>query len=417
MVRRVIGTVAAASALTANAFLIPPGTQSIDNTPHVQIINTEWQAVKLPCPDCVLPSRKSESVTDDADFFIQGGANSLLVNVTTLFEGRAIGLPNDYPLYPPLASFNKATVDMVSSEASLIDLQKTADRRHTVKVSADSMFMSEEKVDPKGNAIIHIKYHIISVDNHPVTVDAIEVTCLKDSEDKLMLISAQPLAGPSTIFDALTPTAPRPPVKAVCSLPPLVCQWRDFVEAKVAALRQNMPKHFGMRTGCAGRKGTQQGSKHPWADENGDVHLPSHIRPHLPHFAADAGKPNGHRGMNGRPHHRPESGHRGQHGHHGHHRHHHHSFHAIVRGFLMILVPIFLGITMGMAVSIVGMIIGRLIAFVWIRFVRGGQRGYASVRLSEEDAEIADAHAEEHDEPLPVYEDAPAYEEKPKEMQ
>ena len=82
----------------------------------------------------------------------------------------------------------------------------------------------------------------------------------------------------------------------------------------------------------------------------------------------------------------------------------------------MVLVPIFAGITMGMTVSLLGMLLGRLIAFLWIKFARGGQRGYATVAQEEGEAEVVDEKVYEvyvEEEPLPRYEDAPAYEETP----
>ncbi|KAF2155777.1 hypothetical protein K461DRAFT_274798 [Myriangium duriaei CBS 260.36] len=440
MVRRVVGTAAVASALTANALLIPPGVQSVKDAVKIELINSDWQAVSLPCPDCVIPSSRNSEIKEeaegDAPVFIQGGSNSLLVNVTTLFGGNAIGLPGDVPLYPPLPSFNKATVDIVPSEASMVQLQATSDRRYTVPISSDSTLVSEETVTPDGDAVIRIKHHIASVDNHPVSVDAVEITCLKNKDGKMLLINAERVPSPTTIFDSLppamhggelTPPPPPPHGKAPCSLPPLLCQWRDFVEAKMSALSHGMHKGFGGPRPCHGGKGRgkgkgmhkgphrgphmgHKGQKGPWRDEEGTMHLPTHNRPgRLPHFVDDDHHSEGHGVMSGRPHHGP-------HGHHGgfwaHHRHHHMPFHGLVRGFLMVLIPIFLGITMGMTVSLIGMIVGRLIAFLWMRFVRGGERGYASVRLSEEEAENAEANKEELDEPLPLYEDAPAYEEK-----
>lgn len=81
------------------------------------------------------------------------------------------------------------------------------------------------------------------------------------------------------------------------------------------------------------------------------------------------------------------------------------------------MIPVMAGITMGMFVSLIGMLVGRLISFLWIKFGRGGQRGYASVAQSEEGTENAEKgivllenHVDE--ESLPKYEDAPSYEEK-----
>jgi hypothetical protein len=59
----------------------------------------------------------------------------------------------------------------------------------------------------------------------------------------------------------------------------------------------------------------------------------------------------------------------------------------------------------------IGLLAGKLIGWFWIKFVRGGKRGYASVALDEEtaDAEV-DKKEVEHAEALPAYEDTPAYE-------
>jgi hypothetical protein len=78
------------------------------------------------------------------------------------------------------------------------------------------------------------------------------------------------------------------------------------------------------------------------------------------------------------------------------------------------------GITMGMFVSLIGMLVGRLISFLWIKFGRGGQRGYASVAQTEQDTESAEKgivllENDVDEESLPKYEDAPAYDEKDRE--
>ena len=80
-------------------------------------------------------------------------------------------------------------------------------------------------------------------------------------------------------------------------------------------------------------------------------------------------------------------------------------------GVVAILIPVMAGIFVGLTVSMVGLLVGKLIGFLWIKFVRGGQRGYASVALDEETADSeADKKEIEHAEAPPVYEDAPAYE-------
>jgi hypothetical protein len=80
-------------------------------------------------------------------------------------------------------------------------------------------------------------------------------------------------------------------------------------------------------------------------------------------------------------------------------------------GVVAILIPVMAGIFVGLTVSMVGLLVGKMIGFLWIKFVRGGKRGYASVALDEETADSAtDKKEVEHAEATPVYEDAPAYE-------
>lgn len=448
MVRRMAGAVAAASALTANAFLLPPGIQSIDDKASLAATNPDWRAIKLSCPECVMPTPKTDIKEEsdnelDAPVFIMGGANSLMVNVTTLFDGSAVGLSDDYPLWPPLAKYGKAVVDMIPSEASVADVQSTSDRRTTVRITADNSIVGEEAL-PDGASLIQIKYHIMSVDQHPVTVDAIHVTCIKTPAGIVSILDAESVPHPKSPFglpgsehDEAKPAHPHPPSKrpgehrprphhrpqphkAPCNMPALLCEWRDFFQDKLSAMHHG-GKH-GKGKGCPGRKGKSKGHhkggkghhkghhkghkdhkdhdvdhpSRPFVDDDGVMHLPSHIRPHK-----------------GRPDHfesRPHSwGH--------HHRHHHSKFLVFAHRALMVLMPILVGISMGMFVSLIGMLVGRLIVFVWVTFVRGGRRGYASVRLSEEEAEAAEVEKtvdveEANVLPPPAYEDAPAYDKK-----
>ena len=183
-------------------------------------------------------------------------------------------------------------------------------------------------------------------------------------------------------------------------LPAALCKWKSAVEDKISGFKPGMPHAFG---GCGGRRPHK---------------LPGHIRPHFD-------KPEDGERPDRRPHHGPGSHphpHHGPHGPHGfhhgpHHHRHHHFFGRFVRAFIAVLIPVMAGITMGMFVSLIGMLVGRLISFLWIQFRRGGQRGYASVAQSENDAETAGKDlviVEEvvDEEPLPKYEDAPAYNEK-----
>jgi len=88
--------------------------------------------------------------------------------------------------------------------------------------------------------------------------------------------------------------------------------------------------------------------------------------------------------------------------------------HAFLKGFVAVLIPVMAGIFVGLTVSIVGLVVGRAIGWLWIRLVRGGKRGYASVAQDDESGEEAEkvyVHADELEaDAPPMYEDAPPYE-------
>ena len=230
--------------------------------------------------------------------------------------------------------------------------------------------------------------------------------CIRDSKSadgELMILNVQPVPKAHTIFDSLpsTPDATdKPETSKKCNLyPAFLCKVEQVIDSAIANVKTHMPKVDDvkhtltkLRPGCHGKK------------------LPGHLRPHInAHGSETDGRPEHHRGH----------GSHGQHrGHHGHHHAHH--AHKLLEGFAMIMVPIMTGISLGITSGIVGMLVGRLIGFLWIKFARGGRRGYASVAQAEVEAEEGefegenekvDGPVEVEAEPLPRYEDAPAYEE------
>lgn len=86
--------------------------------------------------------------------------------------------------------------------------------------------------------------------------------------------------------------------------------------------------------------------------------------------------------------------------HHAPHMHHHHRgwFHSFLsgvkRGFAFIVFPIVLGIAFGFIASTIGMMIGKLVVFVWTRFVR---KPKAEIIYEQIEAEEKDG--------LPAYQD------------
>lgn len=90
------------------------------------------------------------------------------------------------------------------------------------------------------------------------------------------------------------------------------------------------------------------------------------------------------------------TGRKGRHGRHGHshqmgaHQGHQHRFHRFHRFGHMLhqtlrffVIPALLGVIGGLVASAVGMIIGQLISYLWIRLHRGGRRGSQGIRAVE----------------------------------
>jgi len=277
-------------------------------------------------------------------------------------------------------------------------------------------------ISPQGDVMVNVKHTIFELEKQPVSIDAVSIKLLKTSGGELLIAHVETVERspprPNDSFgrppplemgqfeelvDELesAPFPPRPPHhegppperfgphKECDVLPIALCKLRNAVEAKIHGMKDGMRKG-----GCHGGKG-----RPPHMGQ-----MPGHIRPHFmrPDHDDDAPPPRHH----GRPHHmRP----------HGHHRHHHeHSFmHSFSSGFTAVLIPTLAGIAVGMTVSLLGLFVGRLISFLWIKIYRGNRRGYASVALDDSSLEAETEKEvllkEDEEEALPAYEQAPAY--------
>ena len=124
------------------------------------------------------------------------------------------------------------------------------------------------------------------------------------------------------------------------------------------------------------------------------------------------GKGEGRRGFWRHPH-PPQTDGEHSHRHHGHHGHHIQPqvgdmLQSTMRFFI---VPALLGIIGGLAASAIGMLAGQAIVLIWMKAYRSNQRGPLRVIQQEVvvEADEKDGLLQE-DESLPIYEDAPRYE-------
>lgn len=428
MFSRALGALAVIS-VGANAFLLLPNVNSDDLSTFV---NPKSQAIKLPCPDCVFPSKgdgklRKEAQSDDGDeplFWVQGGARDVILNFSLSEDDRAI-MVNDWQVYPiTLDNSGSPTIVEVAASVSLADAQEHPEEATSLEVSGASIFINEEVVSTVGDKVVKVQYQVVSLEGQPISVDGAEVKLLEGTDGSLMIISVEGVKRPLSVFDPMPPPPPHGNEKQCDMLPAALCRWKGLFDTKVNDLKQGLPHKLGGK-GCGGRKRPQR--------------LPGHIKPHFDHFehdndeaqSEDGQRPSHHHGRPPHPDHfepadhldHPHGPHRGPHGvhkggpsphgHHHHGPHHRHFLHRFFRAFVSVLVPVVAGITMGMFVSLLGMATGRMIAFLWIKFRRGGKRGYASVAQTHADDEpqlekgVVELVEEE---PLPVYEAAPAYE-------
>jgi hypothetical protein len=148
----------------------------------------------------------------------------------------------------------------------------------------------------------------------------------------------------------------------------LLCEWR-------AAIAENLEKAKQRVQGC-GRK-----------------------RPEGSHMT----RPNNH--GHGRP--RPHGPHRA-------HRHHHRhgGFARFLRSIVFhVFIPIMIGVVVGITASLVGMVVGHIAIFIWRLLFRRGERATYSRVVQEIKEDYEGKSSPELENPPPVYEDAPAYEE------
>jgi len=425
------GLISFTAALQASAFLLPPNVAQVSDDKHAigygltGPISPTSAVVQLPCSECAFSDSKTaekiEQNEDEPVFWIQGGANSLLLNIAVSEDGRRLQV-NGETIYPvdlleaDIFGSKKTYVNQVRAGASLADVEQGTEQTTPLEVTGHSVSVRRQEED----MIFTIGYQIYEVERQPVNLDSVSLTVLElpDGLAILEVASERPekqsfidIFGPAPgkLPHGLSSSVPIPafeefdmdmPERECHMLPAALCKLRNRIEDKIMGT--------GRKGDCHGRKGGR-----PFGGK-----LPTHIRPHLG-FEDEHEHPHGgdfsesEREDQEAPHHRPLHGHgrphhMGPHGRHGHHRHH--FMHAFTRGLAAVLIPTMAGIAVGMSVSLIGLIFGRLIGYLWIKLYRGGRRGYASVSLDEALADDMNAEKEAVDEePLPVYESAPAY--------
>lgn len=392
MLARAAGVVAlSASALSASAFLIPAGIVEATHDGLAALAAApdalpakQW-ALQLPCSECAFPPGQEniEDVGSDNDVSIQGGANSIVVDFTISEDGQQLQL-NGEAIYPVGFQVNnmlaqRIHVDQVPSSASWEDIMEGKAKTMPLAVTGSQVSTMEDgTASPEGHMLIPVKYTIFELEQQPVSLYEVSIQLLKTASGELFIAN---LAG----VKAAPPQEHG--VEKECRMLPLsLCRLRNMFEDKIARIKNGGLMQHGLNNatkkgGCHGQVG---GRPH------GGMAL---VEPSL----------SAHNTAGSRKHDRPR--HERPHGHH----HGHRWLHSFLSGLVTVLVPTLAGVAVGISVSIAGLLICRIVAFLWTKFYRGGRQGYQRVQIDERFA----AHMEnektpflvdEEKEPLPAYE-------------
>ena len=200
--------------------------------------------------------------------------------------------------------------------------------------------------------LLEVRFTVLDLDSHPVPMDTVAITLLHDGEGNIHMAKTE-----------IEQTAPNRVSwkqcrgKSSCLRKLLFNRMRDlFAAAKTRML--------GMGSRLSGPKGCH--GKPPFP-------RPMHHGPHPHHhgFGPGEGSP---LWAAGPPHHA---------GHppppHMHHFHHGCLQHAITRIFRFIVIPAVLGVLAGLAASALGMLVGQVVIFFWLRYRRSNAKQTTSV--------------------------------------
>lgn len=394
MIGRTAGIVAA-SALGASALLIPSNFELEQGADLVlpEGSGAKHALIQLPCPECAFPFKQTEGANDvepaaEEEFSIQGGSYSVVINMTVSENGKTLEI-NGEPVFPMGIQLEtmkeRVYVNQVASSVSVEDVEAGKAKTTPLEVTSSGVsYQQAEHISPDGHMKMPIKHTIFALEGQQVSLDEVIIMLLKTPEGELFIteIATEAREPAQPVEDLILPPLAALDGETDCRFfSARLCQLKHMLEEKVKSMRQGH-RHGGKRVGCHGAKGKKAGRPH---------HMESHGRPH--HMES-------HDHVDG-----PHGG--------------YHFMHSFARGLTAVLIPTMAGVAVGMVVSLFGLCFGRLLGFLWFRHRRGGRRGYEPVRLEEGDA-VAEAEAEcekkysaavlEQSEPLPVYEEAPSYE-------
>jgi len=340
-----------------NAFLLPPSVSSHDNElvkalPFELAPFTQLSTVRLPCKTCpVAVPNKGARYT-----WIDGVDNYLSLEFSVVPQdgsGADALFLNGVQIYPP--RFDQLPEPLTALQvAAGTDPSEAANQN--LRLGYELAFRPEQKSNADHLEFIAMHFQIVEIaDKFIDGLEDLKVKLIKTPAGKIMIANVELTA---------TTNPPTDPRKNLEDCKTLICRFRAIVAGKLSYKK-------AMKGDCGSKKSNYS--------------VPTHHKHH--------------------------SGHR--HHHHGHHNGFGRLMHAARSIAIHVLIPIFIGVAVGLTASIIGMIAGQIIVFFWRAIYRNGQGNY--VRVEEEDEKEEEDEGEESvnekvafleaQAPTPVYED------------
>jgi hypothetical protein len=337
----------------SSAFLLPPTISTADKDiittlPFENGAEIGTRVMEINCPGCpAVPEI-------EGNMHLKQPPSMLKLNFTISHDNTDQLLLNEFPIYPidptteafmtPLtAPLMAKTMENTWEQASTPILGYSLSVRHPVSYS------SQDQLD-----LVAIHLEIVIVGEKFVSgLPSVEIKLLETPSGQLMI-------GDASITQPKSEVAKPTDDGQECTT--ILCKWRAIVADRLSKLK-----------GC--------GSK---ARPEPKV-FSGHKKPH-------------HKGHHGRPGpHRPFR-----------HHHRHGGFARFLKGIVLhVFIPVLIGIMVGITASLVGMVAGHIVIFVWRTVFRRGQKQqYTKVQPKESKDEAEVESFLGHQGPPPEYEEA-----------
>jgi len=308
--------------LAASAFLVVPSISGSvervatveDLQPQIHRIGAQNRDLQLPCSECSFPEKSEDGQIDLVDNI----ENAVILHISA--ENKFLHI-NHQPIFPLPENIFPLTVTQIRTSDGLIS--------DPVPVGGFQIDVSPVMPPQDGNELLSVRFTILEVNGRPVLVDTVVLNVIRTQDGELLIASTEveATAGDHFLWKQCG--------RDVSCLKELLFSRIQSLLASARARLAKISSGFRFGKGCQKGKG---GHRSP---------LPNHHRPE------DHRMPGGHR-------HHP----------HGHHRHHHEWYRTVSRAVRFIVIPALLGVMAGLAASSIGMLVGQLIVFLWLRYRR-----------------------------------------------